>query len=134
MNRCFQRSTFFLNYLVFPYIEGFAQARGVTAQKQIVDMIIARETLGVFFEGAGRENLQAALRQPKFLNGTGLIRPFMKMNDEDVHKETPWWLQRVKQTRPEYHKVIAFYGASGLWWFQESLVDVFNFLNGILGT
>lgn len=126
------QANFFMNSILYPYIDGLAEQSQISPLEQLVLLIRQGRTLGSIFE-ENREQVQTFLTKTEIRMWTTIVRPFLSASEEDIHsrESMTFWLERIKETRSEFYRIIVR-EPNGLWWLENSLIDCFNFLKGLI--
>lgn len=125
-----QQAHLFMNMLLYPFIENFAEGAERSPTEQLRLMIRRGETMGQILDQATDQEIKEIMKEPRITFWIGAITPFLKNLEEEIRKDVmrDWWLDRVNDTKPVYYNIIMREGANGKWWFRESLVDCLSFL------
>lgn len=135
-----RQSILFMQMILYPFIDGVAKGAKNSPPEQLTLMIRQGQTIGHVIASAPPEEINTLLSDPQISMWMGLARPFLKAEEADIRGPNPvegglnavdWWLERIKETRLDYYRII-IREKNGKWWLQESLVDCFHFIKGKL--
>lgn len=125
-----RQATFFINTFLLPFIEGRAEATGISPAETLRTLIRDKKPMGAVLSD-NRGEVEALMAHPGLRMLTASVRPFLKMEDDEVRSEivVEWWLERAKETRLDFYRVMVA-EENGRWWLGETLVDLLNFIKG----
>ena len=122
----------YLNSVVFPIIEDVAKKENVSLERQVSNMIQRGDTLGSY---ADKPEYRKKIDEVFSHSGVRfLIRQFkdqLDMPEGEIRSSMPWWMERIKETKPELNRVIAK-EPKGQEWLAQIFIDVINLCKGCL--
>lgn len=124
-----QQASIFLNSVLFPYIEGYAEAYNVKETEILSKWIKEKKTLGSLIV-SNKNAVDAFVNNPQVFAYRSLaMEPLKNATEADARKpETiQWWVERIGQIRPDMAMVIQS-TPGGLWWVEQTLAEIVSYL------
>ena len=121
-NRTSER--FYLQNVVFPIIEGIAKREKVTLGEEISKMIAKGETIGTYAQlPESRKKIDEILGSPAACFVLGKLQRNLRRPDHEIRASVPWWMERIRETRPEIYGIITCQ-PSGEKWLGDTFMDL----------
>ena len=122
----------YLNTIVFPMIEGVAKKENVSLDQQVLNMIKRRDTLGAYADKPEyRERIDGVFSHSSVRFLLNRFKGHLDTPDSDIRGSMPWWMERIKETKPELNKVIAG-EPEGQDWLAQIFIDVIKLCKSYL--
>jgi hypothetical protein len=122
----------YLNTVVFPMIEGVAKKENVSLEQQVSNMIKRGDTLGAYADKPEyKERIDGVFSHSSV---RFLLTRFQSQLDTPegvIRKSMPWWMDRIKETKPRLHDVIAG-EPNGQEWLAQIFIDVIKLCKSYL--
>ena len=122
----------YLKSVVFPIIEDVAKKENVPLERQVSNMIHRGDTLGSY---AGkpkyRKKIDEVFSHPGVRFLLNQFKDQLNTSESEIRSSMPWWMERIKETKPELNRVIAK-EPKGQEWLAQIFIDVINLCKGCL--
>ncbi len=122
----------YLNSVIFPIIEDVAKKENILLERQVSNMIHRGDTLGSY---AGKPEYRKKIDEVFSHSSVRfLINQFkdqLNMPESKIRSSMPWWMERIKETKPELNSVIAK-EPKGQEWLAQIFIDVIHLCKGCL--
>ncbi len=115
---------FYLDHIVYPVLDSVAKDHGVRTEEQIALMIRNKETLENHLDDPRVvEKLNDVMKNPGVRFLLGRFKGYLEYSREQVFASLPWWMERMEETRPSFHRVLTE-EPGGSEWFGDTLYGV----------
>jgi hypothetical protein len=115
---------FYLDHIVFPVLDSIAKDHGVRTEEQIALMIRNKDTLGNHLDDPRLvEKLNDIMKNPGVRFLLGRFKGYLEYSRQQVFSSLPWWMERIEETRPSFHRVL-MEEPGGSEWFGDTLYGV----------
>lgn len=105
-------------------IDGLAQREKVNIEEQVTNMIRRGETLRVYAEKPEyKKRFNDTLGNPAVKLLLGRFRSHFEKTEEEIRASMPWWVERIRETRPELCNVISR-EPDGINWLGTIFIDI----------
>jgi hypothetical protein len=105
-------------------IDGLAQRERVNIEEQVTNMIRRGETLIVYAEKPEyKKRFDDTLGNPAVKLLLGRFRSHLEKTEEEIRASMPWWVERIRETRPELCSVISR-EPDGVNWLGTIFIDI----------
>jgi len=122
----------YLNSVVFPMIEGVAKKENVSLEQQVSNMIQRGDTLGSYADKPEyRKKIDEVFSHSSVRFLLNRFKGQINTPDSEIRNSMPWWMERIKETKPELNSVIAK-ESKGQEWLAQIFIDVIKLCKGYL--
>ena len=122
----------YLNSVVFPMIEGVAKKENVSLEQQVSNMIKKGDTLGTYADKPEyRKKIDEVFSHSSVLFLLNRFKGQLNTPESEIRDSMPWWMERIKETKPELQGVIAN-EPMGQEWLAQIFIDVIKLCKGYL--
>ena len=122
----------YLNTVVFPMLEGVAKKEKVSLEQQVSNMIKNGVTLGTYADNLEyRKKIDEIFSHSSVLFLLNRFKGQLDTPESKVRGSMPWWMERIKETKPDLHHVISL-EPNGQEWLAQIFIDVIELCRGYL--
>ena len=122
----------YLNSVVFPMIEGVAKKENVSLEQQVSNMIKKGDTLGTYADKPEyRKKIDEVFNHSSVRFLLNRFKGQLNTPESEIRNSMPWWMERIKETKPELNNVIAK-EPKGQDWLAQIFIDVIKLCKGYL--
>jgi hypothetical protein len=115
---------FYLQSVVFPIIESIAKREKVTLGEEISKMIAKGETIRTYAQlPESRKKVDEILGSPAAYFVLGKLQRHLRRPDHEISASVPWWMERIRETRPEIYGIINGQ-PGGEKWLGDTFIDI----------
>ena len=123
---------FYLSHIVFPVLDDFAASNGLTINDQIAKMIGNKDTVRRHMSDPQVvEKLEFVMAHPGVHFLLGRFEGYLNYSKEQVFEALPWWMERIRETRPDFYKVLVD-EPGGREWFGGLLFETISIVKEYL--
>ena len=122
----------YLNSVVFPMIEGVAKKENVSLEQQVSKMINTGDTLGTYADKPEyRKRIDEVFSHASVRFLLNRFKDQLNTPESKIRDSMPWWMEQIKDTKPELHDVI-FKELNGQEWLSQIFIDVIKLCKSYL--
>ena len=115
---------FYVEHIIIPIIDKLAKDENVNTEQEIKNLIQRRERLTVYADNPEfRKRLIAIVNYPGVHFILTRFRSQLNTPVPDIIASVPWWMDRIKETKPSLYNAIDG-EPDGRLWLGETLVDI----------
>ncbi len=115
---------FYLKSMIYPVLNSIAQNEHLSIVEEVAKMIDGGVTIGEYARRPEYgEKLEDTLGSPTACFVIDKFRGHLEKPEHEIRASVPWWLERIRETRPEIHAVISS-RPGGEKWLGDTFVDI----------
>ena len=119
---------FYLSHIMFPVIDNVAASHGMTVDDQVAEMIRKNDSIRSHLDDPKVvEKLKEVIVNPGVRFLLSRFKGYLNLSKDEVLVAIPWWMNRIKETRPSFYRVLVK-EPGGDKWFGNSLFETLNIL------
>jgi hypothetical protein len=116
--------------MIFPLIDGIAKKENLSIREEVVKMIDKGLTIGAYTRHPEyRRRLDETLGSPAACFVLDRFRDHIEKPENEIRASVPWWIERIRETRPEIYVEITT-RPSGERWLGDTFVDIATICRG----
>jgi hypothetical protein len=113
-------------------IEGVAKKENVSLEQQVSNMIKKGDTLGTYADKPEyRKKIDEVFSHSSVRFLLNRFKGQLNTPESEIRDSMPWWMERIKETKPELQGVIAN-EPKGQEWLAQIFIDVIKLCKGYL--
>lgn len=121
---------FYLQSMIFPIIDGIARGENLTLREEVAKMIEEGVTIGAYARRPEhRRRLDETLGSPAACFILDRFRDHIEKPEREIRASVPWWIERIRETRPEICVEITA-RPGGERWLGDTFVDIARICRG----
>jgi hypothetical protein len=114
----------YLKTVVFPMLEGVAKKEKISIEQQVSNMIKNGVTLGSYADNPEyRKKIDEVFSHSSILFLLNRFKGQLNMPESKTRGSMPWWMERIKETKPDLYSVISV-EPNGQEWLAQIFIDV----------
>lgn len=122
----------YLNTVVFPMLESVAKKEKVSLEQQVSNMIKNGVTLGTYADNPEyRKKIDEVFSHSSVLFLLNRFKGQLDTPESKIRGSMPWWMERIKETKPDLHCVISV-EPKGQEWLAQIFIDVIKLCRSYL--
>ena len=108
---------------MYPVLENVSSSHKITIEAQVTDMIRKNDSIRTHMDDPRVvEKLREVMANPGIRFLLGRFKGYLNYTKDEVRRALPWWMDRIRETRPSLYKV--FTGEpGGCDWFGNVLYE-----------
>jgi hypothetical protein len=113
-------------------IEGVAKKENVSLEQQVSKMINTGDTLGTYADKPEyRKRIDEVFSHASVRFLLNRFKDQLNTPESKIRDSMPWWMEQIKDTKPELHDVI-FKEPNGQEWLSQIFIDVIKLCKSYL--
>jgi hypothetical protein len=121
---------FYLQTMIFPLIDGIAKKENLSLREEVVKMIEEGVTIGAYAQRPEyRRRLDETIGSPTACFVLDRLKNHIEKPEKEIRASVPWWIERIKETRPEICVEITT-RPGGERWLGDTFVDIATICRG----
>ena len=122
----------YLNTVVFPMLEGVAKKEKVSLEQQVSNMIKNGVTLGIYADNPEyRKKIDEVFSHSSVRFLLNRFKGQLDTPETKIRSSMPWWMERIKETKPDLYCVISV-EPKGQEWLAQIFIDVIKLCRSYL--
>jgi len=107
---------FYLSHIMFPVLDNVAASHSLTINDQVAKMIRNKDSLQSHLDDPKVvKKIEEASANPGVRFLLRHFKSYLSLSRDEVFDALPWWIDRIEETRPSFHKVLVEEPGGGEW-------------------